>query len=298
MLKRALGPLAAVFFLFTAPSVYSAEGWICTEAASIKQGDSYLVCGVASAENEGDAREKALQRAQKEFDLLCRASLDCRGRPTAVEPLRNSCAETDDGAFKCYRGLRYSFLDDGSGVFGRSTPVGVGAGVRPDVIKPFSIGVGYYHQTYTVTSKDAATTDLPLLTDNYGGIALFMTTAFSHRYALNVDAYYLNNSDLTAQTKTGVDFQFLVGTNMNQSGFKAMLGAGGFFENWSSGNNEHQFSGGQFMFGLGYNSRSASYDFLVHMRQSKSYDDFAFNGDVTDKNTSAAGVVFRYGMRF
>ncbi len=284
--------------LILASNSAKAEEWLCTEAASVKQGDSVLVCGVATADDEGDAREQALQRAQREFQLLCNGSDDCRGRPTSVEPLRNSCEKTSDGKVQCYRGLRYSFMDNDSGVFGRSTPVTAGGGKRPDVIKPFTIGVGYYNQTYNVTNKDAAVEELPLLTDNYGGIAAFATLAFNHRYGINANGYWLSNSDSTRQNKSGIDAQFVVGTNLNQSGFKAFMGAGGFYELWNNGSDSHSFVGGEFVFGLGYNSRTATYDFLVNMRQTRAYDDFAFDGDLSGKSSSAGGAMFRWGLRF
>ncbi|MDH5692408.1 MAG: hypothetical protein OEZ47_04830, partial [Gammaproteobacteria bacterium] len=235
-----------------------------------------------------------------EFKLICDESLDCRGRPTRVDPLRNTCESTGKNQVKCYRGLRYTFMDDEGGLFGRSTPVSAMGSTRPDIIKPYTFGVAYYQQSYNVTVKstDPQQQAEPLLTDSYGGIAGFFSIAFNHRYGINTSAYWLNNIDHTNQSKAGGEAQFIVGTNLNQSGFKVLGGVGGFYETWASGDLNAEFYGAQLVLGLGYHARSTSYDFMINMRQTKTYDDHAFSSDVSNVNTSAAGAAFRFGLRF
>lgn len=294
--SRILQGLGAILGMYAGAS--NAADWICAEAASIKEGDSYLVCGVATADNEGDAREQALLRAQKEFDLFCKGSQSCRGRPTSVEPLRNSCENTAEGKIKCYRGLRYSFMDDDAGLFGRSAPVGDASNSRPDTIKPFNFGVAYYQQTYNVSGADPANAATPLLTDNYGGVSVYFSTAFNHRYGVNLNGYFLNNTNSTQQSKLGVDAQFIIGTHLNQRGLKALAGVGGFGEKWKNGGVSQDFYGALFAFGLGYNFRSTTLDFLVNIRQTRTYDNYLMGGDLTGKKSTASGALFRIGLRF
>ncbi|MDH5232705.1 MAG: hypothetical protein OEZ58_09460 [Gammaproteobacteria bacterium] len=281
-----------------------AEEWTCTEAASIKEGNSILVCGVATAESEGDAREQALIRAQREFQLLCEASADCFGRETNLEPLRNSCDPTDDGKFKCYRGVRYSFVDSNDGMFGQSKIVKKNGRLGPERIKMFNIGIAFANLSYTSNDRNADYSDPdnqppPLINDVYSGLSVFFSMAFNHRYGLNFNAYRANSHDHTNESKVGADAQFIIGTHLNQSGFKAFFGIGAFSEKWTNLQIEKTFTGGEGVFGIGYNTRKATFDIAMNMRQTKPYDQHAYpSGDISGYLTAAASMLIRYGIRF
>lgn len=84
--------------------------WICEKAASIKEGESIMACGVGIGADESLARQKALLNAKLEFKAICEDSYDCRSRETIVTPLRNSCTQLSNSTYRCYRGLQYQIL--------------------------------------------------------------------------------------------------------------------------------------------------------------------------------------------
>jgi hypothetical protein len=86
-------------------SAFSAD-WICREAASVRQGDTILACGIGLGKSEADARIDALKQAKREFEEICRASSDCRGHELTLDPLRNDCESDPKSGYKCYRGIR------------------------------------------------------------------------------------------------------------------------------------------------------------------------------------------------
>lgn len=84
--------------------------WICREAASVRNGNVLLVCGVGVAEKEQDARIEALRNATKEFKELCLQSDDCKNHESTVEPMRTDC-EKVGGTYKCYRAFSYQITN-------------------------------------------------------------------------------------------------------------------------------------------------------------------------------------------
>src|SRR5271154_1053759 len=95
--------LFTFLIFFPNSSAFASDAWICQEAASIKDGNEVLACGVGEGENEAQARIDALEKAKAEFNEICDQSVDCRGRETVVTPLRNTC-EILPNVVRCYRG--------------------------------------------------------------------------------------------------------------------------------------------------------------------------------------------------
>lgn len=95
--------------LFLAVSLFSHNvlaGWVCQEAASVRDGNRILACGIGEAESESEARLKAFENAEQEYKMLCARDVRCKGYKTEVNPARNTCKKKD-GVYKCYRGLEY-----------------------------------------------------------------------------------------------------------------------------------------------------------------------------------------------
>jgi len=82
--------------------------WICSELSIQRDGDRYLVCGVGQADQEPEARIRALDHAQKEFDRFCALSSDCRDRQVNLQPARTDCRRSrTTGAIECRRAIYY-----------------------------------------------------------------------------------------------------------------------------------------------------------------------------------------------
>jgi hypothetical protein len=112
-----LGLVRIAFTLQSALGVVSALGneeWMCTEMASIREGNTIKACGVSTRDTEEDARLEAVRNAKREFDELCSASSDCAGRAVNLEPLRNVCRKESSGKFTCFRGIKYTITEDAS----------------------------------------------------------------------------------------------------------------------------------------------------------------------------------------
>lgn len=84
--------------------------WRCTEEATTKSGNAWLMCSVGEAPSEGEAREKALKAGLNEFKTMCALDSDCKDRSHSVEPKRTTCQSYAlkwpyEGYFmwKCYR---------------------------------------------------------------------------------------------------------------------------------------------------------------------------------------------------
>jgi len=113
MKLHSIGIAAIVFSIniyFIQGSV--AEEWICSQESSVRRGNEYLACGVAVAPTENLARRKALLNAKQEFHEICSESKDCRSRKKDAEPLRTTCRKLSEGQIKCFRGVRYTLLNE------------------------------------------------------------------------------------------------------------------------------------------------------------------------------------------
>jgi hypothetical protein len=80
-------------------------GWFCEDAASEKNENIILTCGIGEAENEADARKNALKSAFEELDSLCEKSVDCKTMETLIEPQRSDCRK-EKKIYKCYRAIQ------------------------------------------------------------------------------------------------------------------------------------------------------------------------------------------------
>ena len=243
---------------------YAMDEWICTEAASIRQGDSILSCGVAMDVTESAAREAALQNAISEFDMLCELSANCRGRDTNVDPIRNSC-EKVKGGYKCYRGVQYTLLgevqSDGSN---RSTiyPVNPGfSNIKKKEQRQLEIGVGpsvlvMNYPMFSYAGEDLIQEGYLNLaggTESYTGYSMsisyfpFKNLGFKlgyyrvsgsgefkkNRYRTfleNVSSNYDSDEDFKLNASeykiSGIETQVLVGSDFYAKGFNYHLGIG------------------------------------------------------------------------
>lgn len=89
----------------------SPASWLCKEAASHAQGNTFYACGHATEVSLADARNKALEAAKSEFEAFCNDSEDCKDRAYNISPMRTDCSESN-GKYSCYRGLEYTILKD------------------------------------------------------------------------------------------------------------------------------------------------------------------------------------------
>ena len=298
--------LAAITMLYSTTSV--AEEWTCTEVASIKQGNTVLTCGVATEETEGAAREKALIRAKKEFDLICEGSADCRGFETNIEPLRNTCSKTQEGSYKCYRGLRYVILDsrklqplqplqpmEPSRPPPRQQPIP--APQQPilivEEVRPFGIGISSY-----VLTLDHS--EYPTQPDQFTGSAFWFSMAFSNNMAFRFGAYSTKHKDDAAFVASGTDMQLVFGSNMRREGFSAYIGIGLYSEDWMLDEQPIEtFSGTGLVLGLGYNWSHVRLEIAGTGRESAEYTDFMrMLGANPNNQVSAASGAFMLSARF
>ncbi|MDH5692382.1 MAG: hypothetical protein OEZ47_04700 [Gammaproteobacteria bacterium] len=266
------------------------EDWTCTDVASIKTDNVVLVCGVATAATEGEAREMALKRAKNEFDLVCQSSADCRDYETNIEPLRNTCSQGDDNQYKCYRGLRYIILAERKGAVppppvqaqepeqvpepmakrpppARSNPVPIFE-VPP---RPVSVGFG----TFSLTLIRA---DLPDTSMDFAGGAFWFGYAFTKYIAARAALYSASNTKFIGEgadidlAVSGRELQLLLGNNLDRKGFRIYLGLGRFSESWEDGGNQvESFNGSEYVFGLGYNFDRFTIEFTAAARDAAPY---------------------------
>lgn len=120
-----------VFLLLISTATQAAD-WLCQEEASQRQGALIQACGVGSGQDEDEARTRAFENAQAEFERLCEASDDCRGHRVRVAPARTSC-EAHGETMQCYRLLIFQI-----GPLGPRGHLGKQISKRRDPIRPFS----------------------------------------------------------------------------------------------------------------------------------------------------------------
>ena len=99
-----------LFLLWLPSQILAADSaWLCTEESSQRRDNTVLGCGVATGDDENEARSKAFDNARTEFKKICDASDDCRGHETSVTPKRTSCDEIAgkmgqmESKYRCYR---------------------------------------------------------------------------------------------------------------------------------------------------------------------------------------------------
>lgn len=98
---------AFIVFMFVPLSLHAS--WICRQAASQAQGDTFIACGYAESQNLMRAREESLEAAKREFKSFCNESVNCRNYAYTITPLRTDCYK-DGSRHKCFRGIEYTIL--------------------------------------------------------------------------------------------------------------------------------------------------------------------------------------------
>jgi hypothetical protein len=83
------------------------NSWVCTEQASQVHGSEIYACGIGIGKTENDARAQAFDNAKAEYERVCNASDNCRGRQVKADPRRLTC-EPAGAAIKCYRMVVFS----------------------------------------------------------------------------------------------------------------------------------------------------------------------------------------------
>lgn len=91
-------------------STSTQAGWLCQEAASIRDGRILTACGIGHGDDEAKARANALETAYKELDAICDRSVDCKDKELYIEPIRNECM-IEGKQYKCYRGITATITD-------------------------------------------------------------------------------------------------------------------------------------------------------------------------------------------
>ena len=95
-----------VLILAMLATTKSAFAWLCHETASIREGNTIIVCGVAIAVTLEEARLSAFNNARAEFNNICDESYHCKNFEANMEPLRTDCKNIGNN-FQCHRGLKY-----------------------------------------------------------------------------------------------------------------------------------------------------------------------------------------------
>jgi hypothetical protein len=101
-----------LLILLFAQTAQASDSWLCKEASSKRVGSDLYSCGVAQSETENEARTEAFQNAQREFEMVCNISQDCKGHQVSIEPKRMTCDQSKDGSYKCYRLIVFTILED------------------------------------------------------------------------------------------------------------------------------------------------------------------------------------------
>ncbi len=280
-------PLILVSSMLLLNAKVKADDWTCTDVASIKNENSVMACGVATADTEGEAREKALRRARTEFELICETSAECVGRQTIVEPLRNSCEILANGRYKCFRGLRYTILDNRKPAQRPTKPVRTQQQPTPapaqsarieksasknNDTKKFAIGVASYALSIIYSDNTDATVDDSI---DFSGGAFFIQFAPVKYIAVKLNAYSLKHDENDDFTSSGRDIQLLLGSNFTQTGGNFYFGIGQFDETWEYDNQivsiSEDYSGTMYTLGLGYNWSYIMTDFHISIRDETEY---------------------------
>lgn len=96
--------LTILLFLYS--TVASADDWVCTQAAGLSYGNTYLSCGVASDPDLGTARLNSFKQAKDEFNEFCSSSFQCKGHAVDIEVKRTDC-KFDGSSYRCFRAISF-----------------------------------------------------------------------------------------------------------------------------------------------------------------------------------------------
>jgi len=89
----------------------SYASWLCREASSKAQDNTFYACGHAEEQTLSEAREQSLIAAKREFHSFCNESRNCRDFSYNITPMRTDC-NIENGKYICYRGLEYTILNE------------------------------------------------------------------------------------------------------------------------------------------------------------------------------------------
>ena len=151
-----------------------------------------------------------------------------------------------------------------------------------DAEKKFSLGVGSYALTVAYENPVVGSDD------EFGGLGLVGTYAFTDSFAIRGEYYSLGHDQVSSLKARGFDLVGHIGTRLATQGFKAYVGGGLFSETWEFFSAEEDFSGLQFNGGIGYNWESVSLDFVLGIRDPSDYEDFILRA--TGITTTAVAV--------
>ncbi len=299
----------------TSTSAETFDEWTCTELASKKTDNQVISCGVAVGETEGDAREKALIRAKREFELICESSAECAGRQTILMPLRNVCKELSNGKYKCVRGLRYTVLDKKKIEQTPAQPPAqreaaplerpraqptIAANQRRNERRQLVISFGVYTLSINNTFADSSADSIvDPEADNLSGNSLFATVALGRRLAFKGGVYSLIHDDSDNIELSGYELLLLLGNNFDRIGGKLYFGGGYYAETWSGPSDELEFAGSQFNVGIGYNWSRISIDLIFGLRESSEYADVSSRmNSFAEMDSLAYSGLLELGIRF
>lgn len=96
-----------MILLLLITQAFAQDQWLCTSQASQLRGNQVLSCGVGIGKDENEARSRAFDHAQAEFNRLCSASTTCGHQAYLIDPKRTTCGSNSYG-WKCYRLLAYT----------------------------------------------------------------------------------------------------------------------------------------------------------------------------------------------
>jgi len=293
-----------------------ADDWTCTDVASIKSENTVMACGVATADTEGEAREKALKRARTEFELICETSAECAGRQTIVEPLRNSCELLANGRYKCFRGLRYTVLSNGKRI--PTTPPATQPPPEIQTSQPqqqtnqaqqsfdtFSpakhIDIGFEAYNMTVVGKYTEFNEFLGSQEkedksSFSGQALFLQYALTDSFAIKASMYSMKEKNFEIYESSGTDVQLRWANDFVYNGWKFYLGLGAFSDTWTDTRDDESesFSGAIFSLGFGYNWNHIAFDVSAFSRASTAYNDIFDAYDEMTVTGSTASLAFRF----
>ncbi len=139
-------------------------------------------------------------------------------------------------------------------------------------------GVTSYALSLDAGSISDGTNTVDITTEASGG-GLFYAATFNANVAMKATLYWLNVDEISDISVSdgdvnGIEGQLLVGSNLNQPGFKAYIAPGIYSEDVSFGNASTSFEGFQLGGGLGYNWSVVSVDLWLNWRDSSEYEDF------------------------
>ncbi len=90
--------LAVRMLIIELASAGESDEWLCQ-----RRGNGVLSCGIGTGLDENEARTRAFENAQAEFDRICMASSDCNNHTVYVNPKRTVCRKGIVKDYTCYR---------------------------------------------------------------------------------------------------------------------------------------------------------------------------------------------------